>query len=98
MLLDSGASISCIAKRCVTSNHVLRDIPSQPYNGPRLVGANGLPLTADVVIRVEIEIGSPKLVKELHFVVVENLSYSCIAGMNFLKTLEHWGVNNKSNK
>ena len=36
-LLDCGASTCCIAKRCVTSNPVLKNLPKLPSGGPGLV-------------------------------------------------------------
>ena len=37
LLLHCGTSTCCTAKRCVTSNHVLKKIPKLPYSGPMLV-------------------------------------------------------------
>ena len=68
-LLDCGASICCIAKRCVTSNHVLRNLPTQPYRGIGLVGANGKSLVVENVICLKVEVGSPTLTVEVDFVI-----------------------------
>ena len=87
----------CIAKRCITSNRVLKELPSYPYSGPQLCGANNQPLKADAVIRLKLETGTPLLTLYCEFVIVENLPYSCIAGNStFLNALEQWGVNNST--
>ena len=40
MLLDSGASTSCIAKRCVNASPYLKNLPRSPYNGTGLFDVN----------------------------------------------------------
>ena len=52
MLLDSGASISCIAERCVTASSSLRNFQRKQYQGPGLIDVNGNPLAAAYEIRV----------------------------------------------
>ena len=94
-LLDCGASVCCIAKRCVTSNRLLKNLPVHSYNGPEFYGANSKPLKVDN-IRVRLVVGTPKFVSDIDFVIVENLPYSCIAGNSFLNGLQQWGVNNSS--
>ena len=94
-LLDCGATVCCIAKRCVTSNRAFKNVVKHPYRGPRLTGASNNPLNAEFVIRLTLEVGTPVLRIEVEFVVVEDLPYSCIAGnRTFLTALEQWGVNN----
>ena len=95
-LLDCGASTCCIAKRCVTSNHVLNKLSKFPYKGPGLVDVNGNPLVAETFIRVNFTVGTPELSLNVDFVVVENLPYSCIVGVNLLNVLKNWGVDNNS--
>ena len=98
MLLDCGASTSCIAKRCITSNYYLKNVPKVPYNGPGLVDVNGNRLIAEQIIRLNFTTGVPELSLDVDFVIVDQLPYSCILGMNLLKELNIWGVNNKSSK
>ena len=52
IMLDCGATVSCIAKRCVTGNPVLNKVPRLPYHGPPLEGANGQLLSALSIIHV----------------------------------------------
>ena len=95
-LLDCGATVCCIAKRCVASNRVLRNLPRSPYKGPQLCGANNQPLQADTMIKLTLEVGTPTLRMDIDFVIVEDLPYSCIAGNGtFLASLKQWGVNNE---
>ena len=96
LLLDCGTSTCCIAKRCVTSNHVLKKIPKLPYSGPMLVDVNGNPLAAENIIQLRFSVGFPELILEIDFVIVDELPYSCIVGINLLNTLKNWGVNNNS--
>lgn len=94
-LLDCGATVCCIAKRCITSNRAFKNLKKHPYRGPRLTGASNNPLNAEFVIRLTLEVGTPILRMQVEFVVVEDLPYSCIAGnKTFLTALEQWGVNN----
>ena len=96
MLLDCGASVCCIAKRCVTSNNVLKSLPKLSYDGPGLVDVNGNSLTAEGKIRTSLTVGTSGLSLYVDFVIVDGLPYSCIAGMNLLNKLQSWGVNNNS--
>ena len=50
-VLTSAATVTCIAKRCVTSNPVLRSLPQFAYPG-MVVGALQKPLDAKHFIRV----------------------------------------------
>ena len=80
MLLDCGASVCCIAKRCVTSNNVLKSLPKLSYDGPGLVDVNGNSLTAEGKIRSSLTVGTSGLSLNVDFVIVDGLPYSCIAG------------------
>ena len=94
-LLDCGATVCCIAKRCITSNRAFKNLMRHPYRGPQLTGASNNPLNAEFVVRFTLEVGTPILRMEVEFVVVEDIPYSCIAGNEtFLTALEQWGVNN----
>ena len=94
ILLDCGATISCIAKRCVTASSQLKNLARLPYNGDTLIDVNGNPLNAEFVINCSIELGNPPLLSNVEFVVIEGLPYSCILGLNFLKSVNSWEVNN----
>ena len=96
MLLDSGATMSCIANRCVTASPYLKNLTRHPYIGPGLLDVNGNPLSSLFEIRAPLVIGNPRLSIDVKFIVVDNLPYSCIIGMNFLKKLDFWGVDNKT--
>ena len=77
MLLNSGASISCIAERCVTASPNLQNIVRKPYEGPGLIDVNGNSLAAIYEIKAHLVIGNPRLSIEMNFIVVKNLPYSC---------------------
>ena len=96
ILLDCGASTCCIAKRCVTSNHVLNKLPRFPYPGLGLVDINGNPLVAENIIRLNFCVGLPEISLDIDFVIVSELPYSCIAGTNLLNKLKSRGVDNNS--
>ena len=95
-LLDSGASVTCIAKQCVTSNPILSQLIQKPYTGPILLDANRKPLSAKYVIRANFIAGTPVLSLDIDMVIVENFPYSCIVGTNLLSKLKHWGIDNTS--
>ena len=69
-------------------------------------GGGGILLAAENIIRLRFSVGSPELFLEIDFVIVDelpyscivgiNLPYSCIVGINLLNTLTNWGVNNNS--
>ena len=95
-VLDSAATQCCIAKRCVSSSPILRNLPLKLYCGEPLLDANRRPLTATHVISIEFQVGKPLLSLQVDVVVVDHLPYSCIVGTTFLSRLESWGVNNTS--
>ena len=94
-VLDSAATVTCIAKRCVTSNPILRSLPRHPYQGT-VVGALQKPLDAKHSIRVNMVVGSPAVSVNIDIVIVENLPYSCLVGTDVLASFEKWGVDNVS--
>ena len=59
IMLDCGATVSCIAERCVIGNLVLNKVPRLPYHGPPVVGANGQLLSASSTIHVPFSVGTP---------------------------------------
>ena len=95
-LLDSGASRSCIARRCVTASPLLKKLPRFPYTGPPLLDVNKNPIPVVDTIRVSLIIGTPALCVQMDFVVIDDLPYSSILGGDFLNKLESWGINNKT--
>ena len=58
ILLDSGASTSCIAKRCITASPYLKDLQRYPYNGSGLFDVNGNSLSTLFEIRAPFIIGN----------------------------------------
>ena len=50
VLLNSGATVCCIAKRCVEASHELKTLPRKPYSGYGLLDANGEIITPSFVI------------------------------------------------
>ena len=94
MMLDSGASTSCIAQRCVTASPYLKDLPRKKYSGLGLYDVSGNSLSVSFEIETKVVIGTPPLEKVMKFIVVDNLPYSCILGMNYLGILDNWGMDN----
>ena len=74
-MLDSGATKSCIAKRCVTSSPILSKLPWQPYVGKPLVDANERPLSACHEIVVRFVVGDPAISLTIKLVIVDSLPY-----------------------
>ena len=96
IMIDSGATNSCIARRCVTASPHLKDLPLRPYSGPGLFDVNLNPVKTAFEIVVPFAVGTPVLWKNTTFVIVDDLPYSCILGSNFLDKLDRWGINNKT--
>ena len=93
-VLDSAATQCCIARRCVSSSPILRDLPLKPYTGAPLLDANQRPLAANFVISVQFVAGTPSCSISVDMVVVDDLPYSCIVGTSLLAKLNNWGVDN----
>ena len=93
MMLDSGATVCCLAKRCFEASSNLKHERLIPYNGPGLLDANGNFLTACGVIKEPLTIGTPASSFSVEFFVIDSLPYSCILGLSFLDQLKSWGVN-----
>ena len=94
-VLDSAATVSCIARRCITSNRVLNKLSLQPCNDV-VLGANKKPLVAKHYVRVTIVVGSPSVSVDVDMIVVDNLPYSCLIGTDVLSKFRNWGIDNIS--
>ena len=92
-VLDSAATITCIAKRCVTSNPTLKRLRKFPYNGS-VLGANKQPLDASYFIRAHMVVGSPAVSVDVTMLIVNNLPYSCLVGTDVLSKFDRWSVDN----
>ena len=96
-VLDSGATVTCIPRRCVTSSPTLSKLPLIPYTGRTLLDANRNPLSAKYVISTKFVVSMPSLSLDVDLIVVDNLPYSCLVGTSLLSKLQNWGIdNNKS--
>ena len=95
-MLDSGATVCCVARRCVSSSAALSKLPVRPYTGRPLLDANKRPLAAREELSVSFVAGSPALSLNVTMVIVDDLPYSCIIGTTLLSKLENWGVNNRT--
>ena len=96
MMFDSGATICCLAHRCLTSSPCLKSLPLQCYEGPGLLNANGTLMTPCGVITTNLIIGHPAVCYAVDFIIIDSLPYSCIVGLSFLNKLKKWGVDNAS--
>ena len=93
MMLDSGATICCLARCCLTSSPCLKSLPLQRYDGPGLLNANETLLTPCGVITANLTIGHPA-VCYVDFIIIDSLPYSCIICFSFLSKVKKWGVDN----
>ena len=96
MMLDSGAIVCCLARRCLTSSPSLKTLPLQPYEGPGLLNANGTLMTPCGVVKAPLVLGHPAVSFNIEFIIIDSLPYSCILGLSFLNKLKKWGVDNSS--
>ena len=96
MMLDSGATVCCLAKRCFEVSPNLKHECVIPYNGPGLLDANGNFLRPCGIIKELLTLGTPTLSFSVEFFVIVSLPYSCILGLSFLSQLKSWGVNNET--
>ena len=94
-VLDSAATVTCVARRCITSNPVLNRLKLRVYTGT-VVDANKKPLSAKHSIRVTLVVGYPAISMEVDIVVVDDLPYSCLLGTDVLSKFRNWGVDNVS--
>ena len=92
MMLDSGATTSCIASRCVNASPWLKGLPRKLYHGRGLFDVNGKPLNTAFEIQTSLKIGNPQLSFDVKFVVVDNLPYSCILGLIFCRNSTSGGL------
>ena len=97
MLLDSGATVCCIAQCCVEASPQLRSLFCKPYIGSGLLDANGEIIMPSYVITFPVVVGSPSTSLTVSFVVIKLLPYSCIIGTSLLNQLKKWSVDNAWN-
>ena len=89
MMLDSGAAICCIAKRCFTGSQCLQNLTLKPYLGLRLLDANGKALKPSGTIKARLVIGHPAVLKIVEFLINDGLPYSYSIGLSFLNKFSH---------
>ena len=94
VMLDTGATPSCIAQRCVEASSNLNRLPRQNYAGPGITTADGNILKPLYVMTVDVVLGQPGISRCVEFLVIKDLPYSCIFGQNILQTFKSWKINN----
>ena len=94
MMLDSGATVCCLAKRCFTGSPYLQNLPLQGYTGPGLLDANGQIMKPFGVIKAPLVVGHPAVSHTVEFMIIDALPYSCILGLSFLNKFTKWGIDN----
>ena len=92
MLLDSGATVCCLAKRCFTASRCLQNLTLQPYSGLGLFDANGQVMKPCGTIKVPLVVGQPAVSQTVEFVIIDALPYSCIISLSFLNKFSRWGL------
>ena len=97
MMLDSSATICCLARRCFAGSRCLQSLTLTPYFGPGLLDANGKVMKPSGTINVPLVIGQPAVSHTVEFVIIDELPYSCIICLSFLNKFSHWGVDNSRN-
>ena len=97
MMIDSGATVCCLAKRCYTGSRYLQNLTLHPYLGPGLLDANGQTLKPCGSIKAPLVIGQPAVSQTVEFIIIDALPYSCILGLSFLNKFSQWGVDNSNN-
>ena len=97
MMLDSGATVCCLAKRCYTGSRCLQTLTLQPYLGPGLLDANGQIMKPYGKIKAPLVVGQPAVSHTIEFIIIDALPYSCIIGLSFLNKFSQWGVDNAKN-
>ena len=97
MMLDSGATICCLAKRCFTGSRCLENLTLKPYLGAGLLDANGKMMRPSGTIKAPLVIGHPAVPYTVEFVIIDELSYFCILGLSFLNKFSYWGIDNSRN-
>ena len=97
MMLDSGATICCLARKCFTGSRCLQNLTLTTYFGPGILDANGKVMKPSGTIKVPLVIGQPAVLHTVEFIIIDELPYSCIIGLSFLNKFSHWGVDNSRN-
>ena len=93
-MIDSGANPNCLSLRCVQGSEWLRKVQRHQYSGKGIVDANGEPIQPSFVIKCCLTVGSPKIVVNTEFVVIQSLPFSCIIGQHTLRRFSSWEVSN----
>ena len=93
-MIDSGANPNCLSLRCVQGSEWLRKVQRHQYSGKGIVDANGEPIQPSFVIKCCLTVGSPKIVVNTEFVVIQSLPFSCIIGQHTLMRFSSWEVSN----
>ena len=96
MMLDSGVTVCCLAKRCFEASPNLKHARLIPYNDPWPLDANGNFLRPCRIIKEPLTLGTRTSSFSVEFFVIDSLPYSCILGLSFLNQLRSWGVNNET--
>ncbi len=87
ILIDTGASKSCVSEAFLKRIHAFRDVESVPSTAPTyLVAANGNELSVCGVVNLKLCIEGLVITHE--FLVLKGLSHRIILGMTFLKQCE----------
>ena len=94
VMIDTGATPSCIAQRCVEASSNLNYLPRQTYAGPGITAADGNILQPLYVLKVDVVLGQPGISRRVEVLVIKDLPYSCIFGQNILQTFDSWKINN----
>ena len=94
VMVDTGATPSCVALRCVEASPHLKSLPRREYVGAGIFTANGDALKPNFVITVHIVMGCPAVSITTELLVIKELPYSCIFGQNVLQQFPSWSVCN----
>ena len=87
-MLDSGATVCCLARRCLISSPCLKSLPLQRYDGPELLNANEILITPYDGITAKLIIGHPAVCNAVDFKIIDSLPYWSIIGLSFLNKLK----------
>ena len=78
MMLDSGATVCCLAKRCFTGSPYLQNLPLQGYTGQGLLDANGQIMKPFGVIDVHAHFEERLHVKVVPYLHKVSHQHSCV--------------------
>ena len=97
MMLNSGATVCCLAKCCFETNQNLKKCNILPYLEPGLLDANGTLLKSYGIIKAPLTVCKPVISHTVEFIIVDSLLYSGILGLSFLSRFQTWDINNQNN-